>query len=614
MSTNTILRMINDFSRGLIGVDAQGNISIFNRRAREITGIDFDRSNTHASGVLQPGDIVIIADNQLGGDDGDLCTQDLECLNIYDKGIQKGSSLVCAGVYYNKKMEPVYKYLPSNQLQQSLTLEITYLGFRIKAVIDPVNRRLVIAVNDHPYTLHFFNTMGHMVAIDGNTGVVKFFQMNGYSVRKESVAALLQGGSYQAKKSEQDDPASVIGRPLKEILEESELREKIFQVLQGEIGSVNDAIYELNRRPVICSLFPLYREDNSVEGVYLMVQDATQMEALLEGRNHILEEMERKYNFSQEMQETSYPQNAFQGFVGSGPLIQQVKYLAYKASQTRFNVIITGESGTGKSQLAREIHLLKNGSGPFVEVNCNAIAPTLFESELFGYVSGAFTGASAGGKAGYFEAANGGTIFLDEIGEIPLSIQVKLLHVLQNKVIYRVGSSKPLKVDVRVIAATNRDLKEEVERGTFRQDLYYRIHVFPIRIPPLRERKADLYPLINQILQRVCQEYEIELKQFSGEALRKLLAYSWPGNVRELENVIERAVTLCDSPLIYSEHIDLPVDSPKAATLKELLAEEEERILRAALLRTNGDKHQVMEELGLSKSVFYEKCKRYGLL
>ncbi len=614
MSINAIRQMINDFSRGLISVDAAGNISIFNRMAREITGIDFDRSNTHAAGSLQPGDIIIVADNQLGNDDGDLSHDDLKYLNIHDPNIQKGAAFVCVGVYNNKKIEPSYKYLSMSQAPQKLTLNVTYLGFRITSLIDPFAGKMTISVNDCSFHMNYFSSAGHMVAIDGNTGVIKFFQMNGYSVRKESVAALLHGAHFQAKNAEQDDPTNLIGRPLEEIIEESELREVIFQMLRGEGGPVNDTIFEFNRRPVICSLFPLRQEDGSIDGVYLMIQDATKMEALLERRNRILEEMERKYYFPQTVANAALPHDAFHGFVGSGPLIQQVKYLAYKASQTKFNVIITGESGTGKSQLAREIHLLSHRSGPFVEVNCNAIAPTLFESELFGYVPGAFTGASSGGKAGYFETANGGTIFLDEIGEIPLSTQVKLLHVLQNKMIYRVGSSRSLKVDVRVIAATNRDLKEEVAQGRFRQDLYYRIHVFPIHIPPLRERKVDLYPLINQILQKLCQEYDVALRQFSGEALHKLLSYNWPGNVRELENIIERAITLCDTPLIYSEHIDLPIEVPQAATLKELLTREEERILRASLLRTNGDKRTVMEELGLSKSVFYEKCKRYDLL
>lgn len=615
LNYNTILHMINDFSRGLVGVDLEGKISIYNRKAREITGIDFDRSNTHEAGQISAGDVVIIADNNVGGDDGDLCAADLERLNIYDKNICPGSTLICVGVYQNKKMEPVYKFLQNSQLRQPFTLETTYLGFRIRASVDAGEQSISISVNDRDFNMNYFSSVGHMVVIDGSSGRIKFFQMRGYSVRKEEAGLLLRGGPFMAKEAEPNEDFSVVGSPISDIFEEGELTEKIFSLLSGEEHIVDDDIYEINRRPVICSMFAVRRDGGKdISGVFLMIQDATKMEALLDNRNRILEQMEQKYSISQKGRGESYPQDAFRGFVGSGPLIREVKYLSYKASQTKFNVIITGESGTGKSQLAREIHNLQNNGGPFVEVNCNAIAPTLFESELFGYVSGAFTGASTGGKAGYFEAANGGTIFLDEIGEIPLSIQVKLLHVLQNKTIYRVGSSKSQKVDVRVIAATNRDLKEEVATGTFRQDLYYRINVFPIRIPPLRERKSDLYPLINQILRRACQEYEVEPRQFSGEALRKLVSYHWPGNVRELQNVIERAITLCDSGLIYSEHIDIESEPVYNVTLKEQLAIEECRILKGALLRSNGDKHLVMEELGLSKSVFYEKCKRYGLL
>lgn len=291
----------------------------------------------------------------------------------------------------------------------------------------------------------------------------------------------------------------------------------------------------------------------------------------------------------------------------------EIKRLAYKASQTNFNVIITGESGTGKSHLAREIHKMGKKDAPFVEVNCNAIAPSLFESELFGYVAGAFTGAAAGGKAGFFEEANGGTIFLDEIGEIPLSIQAKLLHVLQNKRIYRVGSSKPIDVDVRVITATNRNLEEEVHKGNFRQDLYYRINVFPICIPPLRQRKGDLYILINSVLDDICKRYHMKHMLLSEEALQKMLNYSWPGNVRELENVMERAVTICDSPLIYSEHILIEAETKRRMTLKEQLEREECRIITETLANKRYKRRETMEELGLSKSVFYEKLKKYQL-
>ncbi len=272
-----------------------------------------------------------------------------------------------------------------------------------------------------------------------------------------------------------------------------------------------------------------------------------------------------------------------------------------------------GKSGTGKSKLARQIHNSSNPKAPFVEVVCNAIAPSLIESELFGYAPRAFTGADPGGRIGYFEKANGGTIFLDEIGEIPLEIQVKLLHVLQNKRIYRVGSTTPVDVDVRVITATNRDLEEEVKQGRFRQDLYYRINVFPIHIPALRERKRDLYILANSVLEDLCRKYDMEMKQFSEEALDVISGYDWPGNVRELENIIERAITVCDGRIVYSENLMIRPEARVNSTLKERLEADERKIIEDTLFKNNDDRKKTMDELGLSRTVFYEKLKKYEI-
>ncbi len=262
--------------------------------------------------------------------------------------------------------------------------------------------------------------------------------------------------------------------------------------------------------------------------------------------------------------------------------------------------------------LAKEIHLISGKEGAFVEIHCNAIANSLFESELFGYVAGAFTGASTTGKKGYFEAADGGTIFLDEIGEIPPEIQVKLLQVLQEKIIYRVGSSKPIKINVRVILATNKDLEEEVKAKNFRQDLFYRINIFPIIIPPLKTRRTDIMLLSGFFLNKVCSEYDLPKKRFSSEAIHKIITYSWPGNVRELENCIERAVVLCESNLIYPEHLNI-IRKHSDICLGKLLEVEEERIIKGYLEKNGGNKLATAMELKVSKSAFYNKLNKYGI-
>lgn len=607
--TGAIELLMDNMNQGIVFVDAERKIRICNNMAKEITGIVFDVNATHDAGQIEEGDIVILADNKLGDDDGNLGSEELEMLNINDKDIRPGDMVVAVGVYKNKKIEPEYKYV-RGQLAVPLELDVNYFGFHITASIDAEKKETLITVNEKQYKLGYFFSVGNMVIIDGATGEVKFFQAKGYSIRREDAGKILHGQAYFSKSTEDVDK-DVIGMKFLDIFDESALSERLFAVLDGTARQVSNRLYEINKRPIICNIVPWHEEGWKGRGAFLMIRDAEHLDQLLEDRNEIIRQIEGK-DYAAAVATPDIPEGAFEGFAGQSNKTNEVKYMAYKASTNKFNVIITGESGTGKSRLAREIHNMGNPDAPFIEVNCNAIAPSLFESELFGYVSGAFTGASSGGKVGFFEAANKGTIFLDEIGEIPMDIQVKLLHVLQNKTIYRVGSSKPIKVDVRVIAATNRNLEEEVAQGRFRQDLYYRINVFPIEIPPIRERKGDLYLLINQLLKQTCELYGIEPKMFSGEALQKMISYNWPGNVRELENVIERAITLCDSNIIYGEHLRIGKGNiPR--TMKEMLAKEEERILEMTLLKYNGNKQKAMEELDMSRSIFYDKLKKYNI-
>ena len=331
------------------------------------------------------------------------------------------------------------------------------------------------------------------------------------------------------------------------------------------------------------------------------------------------------------------------GMIGKSPALGEVFRVVAKVAPTDSTVLVTGESGTGKELLVRAIHAnSKRRDKPFVPINCGAIPKELLESELFGHEKGAFTHAIRA-RAGRFEMADGGTIFLDEIGEMELSLQVKILRVLQEKEFERVGASKTQKVDVRIVAATNRDLEREVTEGRFREDLYYRLNVIPMHLPPLRERGADVMLLANYFLDRFCLKRERERLAVSPQVEAVLLAYPWPGNVRELENVMERVtiltegdvLELTDLPQKFWNYADQPPQVPVRAAagdgdgrfvwpkiadlnahklgLKEFLDEIEDRLLLEALDQASGVKNQAAEILGIKRTTLIEKLKKKNL-
>jgi DNA-binding NtrC family response regulator len=309
------------------------------------------------------------------------------------------------------------------------------------------------------------------------------------------------------------------------------------------------------------------------------------------------------------------------GIVGSSAKIQDVLRMISRLKDTRTPVLISGESGTGKELVARAIHFRGSfANRPFVAVDCGSLVPTLIESELFGYEKGAFTGALRS-KTGLFQSANGGTIFLDEIGELPLEMQAKLLRVLQEKEIRPVGSNQKVKVDVRVVAATNRDLEAEYRNGTFRKDLYFRLNVVTVHLPALRERRSDIPMLAHWFLDRHAPDSAM---QVTHAAMKCLLQYDWPGNVRELENCIERAVALGDGKII--DLSDLPptiasaspsADVPVSAITGPVSSTDLEDIERATIERVfeqvKGDKALAGKMLGISRATLYRKLKRYNI-
>ena len=306
--------------------------------------------------------------------------------------------------------------------------------------------------------------------------------------------------------------------------------------------------------------------------------------------------------------------------VAGSPKMQEVLATVERVAPTNSTVLLGGESGVGKDLIARVIHeKSRRASGPFVKINSTAIPENLLESELFGYERGAFTGATTS-KPGKFELADKGTLFLDEIGDVPPATQVKLLRVLQEREFERLGGTRTIKVDVRLVAATNRDLRAALEDGTFREDLYYRLNVVPIDIPPLREHKEDISDLVHLFLRRFSRESGRQVAAVSGEAMNSLLNHHWPGNVRELQNIIERACALAKSDNLEAD--DIHFDTPRSRTVSAgdsflpegmTLDQWEDEVIREALKRANGNKSQAARLLGLSRNTLRYRLSKIGI-
>ncbi len=380
-----------------------------------------------------------------------------------------------------------------------------------------------------------------------------------------------------------------------------------------------------SKREVIVNVAPI-RVEGKLKGSVGIIHDISEIKKLTDELNQarrMIRQLNAKYTF--------------EDIIADSKLMRACIHLARQASQTPATVLLRGESGTGKELFVHAIHnSSQRADGQFIRVNCAAIADTLLESELFGYEEGAFTGARKGGKKGFFEEANGGTIFLDEIGKMNYKLQAKLLRVLQEKEVVRVGANKSINIDVRVIAATNANLERMIQEGTFREDLYYRMNVVPIFIPPLRKRKEDIYKLTYHLIRKFNQEYGRSVNNISDDALEILLDYDWPGNVRELENIIGRAMINVglDSDFITIDHLSsLGTLSPETKpekkaspsvfyvteydiqnkSLKEILDQTEKNVILEVLEHTKGNKTEAAKLLGVAIRSLYYKLERYGI-
>lgn len=408
------------------------------------------------------------------------------------------------------------------------------------------------------------------------------------------------------------DRKKVIGKPVTEVIENT----RMHIVAKTGISEIAQ-LQKLKGKYMIATRVPIIKE-GKVQGAVgkVLFRNVKDFNSLYNKIKRLEKDIER---YSGDIKESNYAIYSFNNIIGSSAKMKEAIEIAKKASHTNSSVLLRGESGTGKEIFAHAIHNASNRAhGNFVKVNCAAIPTELLESELFGYEKGSFTGANKEGKIGKFELANGGTIFLDEIGDMPLHMQAKLLRVLQEKEVERIGSTVTRSIDIRVIAATNKDLEKMLRLGEFREDLYYRLNVVSIKIPPLRERPEDIVTLTNYLIDKICNKLDKKVAGIDKSALDAMKKYSWDGNVRELENIIERAINLVEyGGTIKSEHlpseIAVGIANKHVYSLDEVLNKAEKEAIINALNVYSGNKSKVAKALKISRTTLYEKMNKHSI-
>ena len=422
----------------------------------------------------------------------------------------------------------------------------------------------------------------------------------------------------------------MLGKPIADIIPNT----RMLQVLKSGEPEYGCVFLVKDQEPIVVDRYPIWDKDGNIRGVACVnsFSDVDSVQKLQQTIQRL--EREREY-YRRQIHEMTSRSAQIDSIAGSSFLMQQLKNLVAKAAKSELTVLITGETGCGKEVFSDAIHQLSGRrTGPFVKINCAAIPKDLLESELFGYEEGAFSGASRKGKPGKFELANGGTILLDEIGEMSLQLQAKLLRVLQERQIERVGGLRPISFDARIVCSTNRDLLQMVKEGTFRQDLYYRINIVELHIPSLRERKEDIPELCDFLIKKIDQRHGCHVEGVDPGVLQLFERYDWPGNVRELEHVLERACVFSTTGELQAESFDFFVQSMSrgqgdipaapeadgaASGRKEdnSLSARKERLEKEAIVhalsQTGGNKSKAAKLLGMTRGLLYVKLEKYQI-
>lgn len=405
---------------------------------------------------------------------------------------------------------------------------------------------------------------------------------------------------------------AVLGKPVQEVIENTRLH-IVVKTGKDEICDVQ----EINGRNVITSRIPIRRNGQVIGAAgTILFSDTSELQSLAKKIKNLEDAIS---HYKGELRKVFEAKFSFDDIISNNPRMRELKKIANKVAQYNSTVLLQGESGTGKELFAHAIHKESHRKYEnFITINCAAIPKDLLESELFGYEEGAFTGAAKGGKIGKFELAAGGTILLDEIGSMPLDVQSKFLRVLESKEFERVGGNRPIKLSARIIASTNEDLEQAVERGSFRNDLYYRLNVIKIVIPPLRDRLEDIEAISKNIVEKLATDFLVPKKVLAPETIEVMKRHNWPGNVRELRNVLERSIYLAPGAVIRPEHLPEYVHSETAkvqvnGTLKEVVEKAEIEAIKSALTQAGGNRTLAAQILNIHRTALYKKISKYGL-
>ena len=563
--------VLHSASNGVMAINAAGIVTIFNPAAQVITGMK--------------------AENVVGRSINDVMPDAAGLMNVLQTGvvqlnqkIQFGNSQIITKrspiVKNNKIVGAVAIFQDVTELQKiaSELEEVKNLKSTLDSIVNSIFDCIVV-VNKNGYVTMMNDAYGEFL----NT-----------------------------------DPKKAVGKHITDVIENTRMH-IVAQTGKAEICDMQ----KIGEHNTVVTRIPIVKDGEVTGAVGKMVfRDVKDLRVLARKLTSLQSELEY---YKEELQKVQGGKYTIESIIGSGEKIQWLKMIALRAAKGQSTVLVTGESGTGKELFAQAIHYASNRRhGPFIKINCASIPETLLESELFGYEEGAFTGARKGGKPGKFELANGGTIFLDEIGDMSMPMQAKLLRVLQEREVERVGGTKTSSVDVRVIAATNQDLETMMSQGTFRQDLYYRLNIIALHIPPLRERREDLPELCEALLRKVNRTLQFDVDGVSREAMELLMQYDWPGNVRELENVLERSVNLMDEVGdILPEHLPptmrRPATKPALSNQEEtkelagIMEEAEKQAIYKALETAGGNRSQAAKILGIHRSGFYQKLSKYQI-